>query len=110
MTGVFSALIENITIAKYNDPIPCRTSTNISSVMLGPILIHSNKSCRSYFTIPTNLVILNPKISDLKAVEANGEQKLFDTFCTCFSEANHLLCTIHIKGNIIKNCNDLGID
>ena len=32
------------------------------------------------------------------------------TFRTCFSEVNHLLCTINMRDNITKKCNDLGID
>ena len=78
--------------------------------MLGPILIYSNKSCDSYFTLPTNLVRLNQNISNLKAFGTDGEKNLFAAFRTCFSEANHLLCTIHVKNNITNKCNDLGID
>lgn len=106
----FNIFDDNITITTYKHLLLCRTGTNISPVMLGPIHIHSNKSYGSYFTLSTNLVRLNPKISNLKAFGADGEKTLFDAFLTCFSEANHLLCTIHMKGNITKNYNDHGFD
>lgn len=46
----------------------------------------------------------------LGPIHIHGEKTLFDAFRTCFSEANHLLCTIHMKGNITKNYNDHGFD
>ena len=77
--------------------------------MLGSIHSHSNKSYDSYLTLPTNLVRLNRKISDLKAFGADEEKTLFDAFPTCFSEANHLLYRIHMKGNITKKYYDHGL-
>ena len=63
----FNICDSNITITTYKHPLLCRTGTNISPVLLGPILIHSNKSYDSFF---------DPNMSNLKAFRRDGEKNL----------------------------------
>ena len=56
------------------------------------------------------MVRLRPKLANLKAFGTDGEKCVFEAFATTFGNANHLLCSIHAKDNIIRKCAKLGID
>ena len=48
----------NVTIATHRHPLLLVKNRDIHPVMLGPILIHTNKSFESYFTLPSRLTRL----------------------------------------------------
>ena len=90
----------NVTITTYRHPLLLDKNDDIHPVMLGPILIHTNKSFESYFTLPRILIRLRPSYTSLKAFGTDGELNVYSAFKSCFNKAQHLLCWIHAKENI----------
>ena len=100
----------NLTITTYKHPLLVNSGSDENPVMLGPSLFHSHKTFDSYFTLPSNIIRFCPGTKNLKAFGSDGEKNVFETFQACFMNANHLLCSIHMKDNVIKKCASLGID
>ena len=62
----------NVTITTYRQPFLLVKNYDIHSVMLGPILMHTNKSFESYFTLPSALIRLRPSYTSIKAFGTDG--------------------------------------
>ena len=56
----FNICDDNVTITTYRHPLLLVKNQNIHPVMLGPILIQTNKPLESYFTLPSTLIRLRP--------------------------------------------------
>ena len=99
----------NVTITTYRHPLLLVKNDNIHPVMLGPILIDTNKSFESYFTLPSTLIRLRPSYTSLKAFGTDGELNVYSAFKSCFNKAQHLLCWIHAKENIENKLSKLQV-
>ena len=99
----------NLTITTYEHPLLLVQNDDIHPVILGPILIHTNKSFESYFTLPSTLIRLRPSYTSLKAFGTDGELNVYSAFKSCFNKAQHLLCWIHAKENIENKLSKLQV-
>ena len=99
----------NVTITTYRHPLLLDKNDDIHPVMLGPILIHTNKSFESYFTLPRILIRLRPSYTSLKAFGTDGELNVYSAFKSCFNKAQNLLCWIHAKENIENKLSKLQV-
>ena len=93
----------NLTITTYRHPLLLVQNDDIHPVMLGPILIHTNKSFESYFTLPSTLICLRPSYTSLKAFGTDGELNLYSAFKSCFKKAQHMLCWITRRKTLKTN-------
>ena len=87
----------NVTITTYRHWLLLVKDQDIHPVMLGPVLICTNKS---YFTLPSTLIRLRPSYTSLKAFGTDKELNIYSAFKSCFNKAQNLLCWIHVKENI----------
>ena len=78
----------NVTITTYRDCLLLVKNQDIHPVMLGPVLIRTNKS---YFTLPSTLIRLRPSYTSLKAFGTDKELNIYSAFKSCFNKAQHLL-------------------
>lgn len=68
----------NVTVTTYRNPLLYVEGTDISPVMLGPVLIHSHKTFESYYTLPSTMVRLEPKLAKIKAYGTDGEKCVYE--------------------------------
>ena len=99
----------NVTVTTYRHPMVTVKETGKHPVLLGPVLIHSHKTFDSYFTLPTTMLRLNPKLTSLKAFGTDGEKSLFESLKASFHQADHLLCWLHVKDNVQKKLAAIGV-
>ena len=85
------------------------TEKDAEPVMTGPILIHQKKSFDSYFKLTSSIIQENPSLEDLKVYGTDGDVNLSEAFEVCFTNAEHLLCVIHMYDNISKKLQSLNM-
>lgn len=85
------------------------TSKKTNPVFIGPALIHQRRLFYSYFRLLSNIVKYNPKIQGVLVYGNDGERKFSDSIDSCFTTSKHLLCDIHMKGNIKRKLSDQNI-
>ena len=100
----------NVTVTTYKHPLLVDKTTNHHPVMIGPSIIHSNKTFESYFSLSSNIVRLEPSLQNFKVFRIDGEVNVYRSMQASISNAEHLLCFIHAKDNIVKKCASLGIE
>ena len=100
----------NVTISTYRHPLLISTESKQHPVMIGPTIIHCHKTFESYYTLPSNIIRFKPSTKNLKAFGTDDERNVYEAMKSCFSQADHLLCTIHMLDNIKSKCVDLKID
>ena len=64
----------NVTVTTFKHPLLVNSS-GVSPVLLGPVLLHREKTSESYFTLPSTLVRLKPEIGNLRTFRTNREIK-----------------------------------
>ena len=99
----------SLTVTTYRHLQLLHHRTNKHPIMLGPMLVHQNKTFESYHFLASSVVCLCPQLSSLKAFGTDGEKALGDAFAQQFRDANHLLCFIHVKERIKMKLRDLGV-
>ena len=104
----FNIYDHNVTVTTFKHPFLVNSS-GVSLVLLGPVLLHREKTFESYFTLPSTLVRLNPEIGNLRTFGTNGEINLYQAMNACFKQPNHLLCWILVKDSISKKLSKLKI-
>ena len=99
----------SVTVTTYRHLQLLHRLTKKNPVMLGPMLVHQNKTFESYHFLASSMVGLCPRLSSLMAFGSDGEKALGDAFSLQFRDASHLLCSLHVKERIKMKLRDLGI-
>ena len=107
--STFNICEYSVTITTYRHPLLLVKNQDIYPVMLGPILIHTNNSFESYFTLPSTLIRLRPSYTSLKAFGTDGKLNVYSAFNSWFNKAQHLLYWIHTKENIENKLSKLQV-
>ena len=95
-----------VTITTYRH-LQFLTKENVHPVMLGPTIIHARKEYQSYFSLPSDMLRLEPKIAGMRVFGSDSEKKFHKQFSNLFPTAIHLLCDLHMKDNIQNKLKDL---
>lgn len=98
------------TFSCYRHPMLVVKGTNVHPVMIGPSIIHTSKTFASYHTLPATMVKLCPELAGIKTFGTDDEVNVYEALKSTFQSGNHLLCTIHVRDNLIKLFNDKKID
>ena len=77
--------------------------------LIGPVLVHEKKTTETYSTFSGTLRTLEPELRDVMAFGTDDEQALIQGFRNNFDRSVHLLCELHLKKNIQKKLQDMGI-
>ena len=75
--------------------------------MLGSTIIHTRKEYQSYFSLPSEMLQLQPKLASMRVFGSDLEKYVFKPFSNLFPTAIHLLCDLNIKDNIQNKLQDL---
>ena len=86
-----------------------RTQTDKHPVRIGPVLIHHKKEPSSYYELSSTMIKLNSKTQNVLVYGTDGEKALGEGFGRPLPYAQHLLCDLHMKDNIMSKMNGLGI-
>ena len=84
---MFNIYDHNVTVTTFKHPFLVNSS-GVSLVLLGPVLLHREKTFESYFTLPSTLVRLNPEIGNLRTSGTDGETNLYQAMNACFKQPN----------------------
>ena len=74
--------------------------------MIGPVLMHQTKKKESYFSLSSQISFQAPEVS---VFGTDGDEQLYGAFQLSFPHAQHLLCDIHMKDNVVMKLNDLKV-
>ena len=77
--------------------------------MIGPVLLHEKKTSETYSTFSGTLRNLQPQLRDVLAFGSDNEEALVAGFKNNFDRSINLLCELHLKKNIEKKLQELGI-
>jgi len=94
------------TITTYRHLLLLDRKTRESPVLIGPVLLHQNKTKRSYLSLSSQISLETPSVS---VFGTDGDKQLYEAFQLSFPKAQHLLCDIHMKDNVEMKLNDLKI-
>ena len=86
-----------------------RTKAGTHPVRVGPIMINHKKEPASYYELSANIVKLDAQTQNVLVYGSDGEAALKEGFGRPFPYAQHLLCDIHMKDNVISKLSGLGI-
>ena len=65
-----------VTISTYQH-LQFLTQDNVDPIMLGPLMIHTNKDYQSYFLLPSEILCVAPALKDLKLFSSDSETNVF---------------------------------
>lgn len=77
--------------------------------MIGPVLVHENKTAETYSIFSGTLKSLNPGLSNVLSFGTDGEKALVIGFKNNFGRATHLLCDLHLRANVEIKLQEFGI-
>lgn len=78
-------------------------------VCIGPGILHKQKLLTSYKTLPLLMTKYRRETTDVLVFGTDGEENLYNAMAEVFVNAKHLRCDIHLKDNVKRKLNDLGI-
>ena len=99
MDPTFNICSYNI-ISTYCLPLSYNVKSNAHPLLLGPTLIHSSKTLLLLFITKCYVTTETRACQFKRAFGTDGVKKMFEAIGTCFNNADHLLCWIHVKDNI----------
>ena len=76
------------------------TKENVHPVMFGPTIIHTRKEYQSHFSLPSEMLRLEPNLAGMRVFGSHSEKNACKQFSNLFPTANHLLCDLHLKDKI----------
>ena len=80
---------------------PENKRTHVLPTFFGPVFVHTEKNFETYYHFFTTLLKLEPKLAEICAAGADGEEALIKAIRTAFSEDLILLrCFIHMKDSL----------
>ena len=77
--------------------------------LIGPMFIHIKKDFAAYHFFASSLVSKRPELKHLQVFGSDGESALVNAFSTVYSEAIHLRCFLHFRGNIEHKLRQLNV-
>ena len=86
------------------------TDKGVEPSMIGPVLIHQNKTFKSYYPLPSFMLKHCPELKDLQAFGTDGELALINAMKLVFCAALHLQCDLHMRENIEYQMKEYHID
>ena len=99
----------DVTPVTYRNLLFQSRRTENPPVCIGPVMIHYRKTYETYLFFASSLVGMSHGLIHLKAFGTDGEIALSDAFSHEFSNAEHLICSIHMRRNIKQKLIDLRI-
>lgn len=78
-------------------------------VCIGPGILHKQKLLTSYKTLPLLMTKYRKETSGVLVFGTDGEENLYNAMAEVFVDAKHLRCDIHLKDNVKRKLNELGI-
>ena len=99
----------DVTPIMYRNLLFHSRRTGHPPVCIGPVMIHYRKTYETYLFFASSLVGLSRGLIDLKAFGTDGEIALSDVFSHEFSNAVHLVCSIHMMRNIKQKLIDFHV-
>jgi len=101
--GKFYVIITTYTYVQLINKV-----TGILPAFIGPVFVYTEKNYEAYYYFFSTLLKLEPKLSTLRAIGADGEQALVKDATAVFSgNLIHLRCFIHMKDNIHRKLTDM---
>jgi hypothetical protein len=99
----------NLTPISYQNIALQSKQTHQAPYMVGPMLVHFDKSYRSYHYFATTLLGLRPGLARMTSFGTDGEEALYTAFERSFSSSLHLRCFRHFRQNVEKKLNSLNL-
>ena len=78
-------------------------------VCIGPGILHKQKLLTSYKTLPLLMTKYRKETNGVLVFGTDGEVNLYNAMAQVFENAKHLRCDIHLKDNVKRKLNELGI-
>ena len=97
-----------VTLTTYRHLL-LRNKDGKNPVRIGPTLIHHKKESSSYYELSSTMVKLNKNTQNVLVYGTDGEKALGEGFGRPLPYAQHLLCDLHMKDNIMSKLNEFGI-
>ena len=99
----------DVTSVTYRNLLFQSRHTGNPPVCFGPVLIHYRKTYETYLFFVSSLLGMSRGLIHLKAFGTDGEIALSDAFGHEFSNAEHLISSIHMQRNIKQKLIDLRV-
>ena len=96
------------TIITYHHPLLNDCSSGKSPVIVGPILMHVQKTTDSYAFLGQELARLCPELKNVQWIGTDREKAIFAGLHQCMPNARNILCTKHVRDNIERKLTDIG--
>ena len=97
-----------VTLTTYRHLL-LRNKDGKNPVRIGPTLIHHKKESSSYYELSSTMVKLNKNTQNVLVYGTDGETALGEGFGRPLPYAQHLLCDLHMKDNVMSKLNEFGI-
>ena len=97
-----------VTLTTYRHLL-LRNKDGKNPVRIGPTLIHHKKESSSYYELSSTMVKLNKNTQNVLVYGTDGETALGEGFGRPIPYAQHLLCDLHMKDNVMSKLSELGI-
>ena len=78
-----------VTVTTYRH-LQFLTKENVHPVMLGPTIIHTRKEYQSYFSLPSEMLRLKPKLAGMRVFGSDSERNVYKPFSNLFPTAIRL--------------------
>ena len=78
-------------------------------VCIGPGILHKQKRLTSYKTLPLIMTKYRRETTDVLVFCTDGKENLYSAMAEVFVNAKHLRCDNHLKDNVKRKLNELGI-
>ena len=78
-------------------------------VCIGPGILHKQKLLTSYQTLPLLMTKYRKETNGALVCGTDSEENLYNAMAQVFENAKHLRCDIHLKDNVKRKLNELGI-
>ena len=95
-----------VTITTYRH-LQFLTKENVHPLMLGLTIINTRKEYQSYFSLPSEMLRLEPKLTGVRVFGSDSEKNVYKPFSNLFLTAIYLLYGLHMKDNIQNKLQDL---
>ena len=76
------------------------TKEKVNQVMIGPVLLRMNKEYNSYFHLTSEMIRLQPSLTNIKVFGSDSETNVYQPFRNLFPSSINLLCNLHMKDNV----------
>ena len=86
-----------------------RTDKGNHPVFIGPGILHKQKLCTSYKTLPLLMSKYRIGTNGVLVYGTDGEANMAKAFSDVYPDAKHLRCDIHMKDNVKRKLSQLGI-